>query len=103
MLCQSVCSFHSPVCWSFCCQFVAIENVATDVPLCVNFDSASLPRRPIKVTLLTVRDAIFPCNVTYNGNRQRGLGNSVCGAGWNPAGRLLIGLLRTTRQPAGRP
>src|SRR5215510_6312484 len=50
-----------------------MENVATDVPLCVNFDSASLPRRPIKVTLLTVRDAIFPCNVTYNAKRQRGL------------------------------
>src|SRR5260370_161462 len=66
MLCQSVCSFHSPVCGSFCLQLVAIENVATDVPLCVNFDSASLPRRPIRMTLLTLRDAIFPCNVTHN-------------------------------------
>src|SRR5438477_5130694 len=41
-----------------------MENVATDVPLCVNFDSASLPRRPIKMTLLTLLDAILPSNVT---------------------------------------
>src|SRR5882672_6467529 len=63
MLCQSVWSFHSPVCWSFCRQLVAIENVATDVPFGVNLDSASLPRFPIRITLFTLRDAIFPCNV----------------------------------------
>ena len=38
---------------------VAIENVATDVPFGVNLDSASLPRRPTKITLLTLRDAIL--------------------------------------------
>src|SRR2546426_11744829 len=63
MLCQSVWSFHSPVCWSFCRQLVAIDNVATDVPFGVNLDSASLPRFPIRITLFTLRDAIFPCNV----------------------------------------
>src|SRR5580765_7112986 len=65
MLCQSVCSFHSPVCWSFWRQLVAMENVATDVPLGVNFDSASLPSRPTRITLFTLRDAILPqCSTT---------------------------------------
>src|SRR5260370_12240874 len=64
MLCQSVWSFHSPVCWSFRRQPVAIENVATDVPFGVNLDSASLPRLPIRITLLTLLDAILSSNVT---------------------------------------
>src|SRR5437016_3527030 len=72
MLCQSVWSVHSPVCWSFCRQLVAIENVATDVPFGVNLDSASLPNLPIRITLLTLRDAILPSNVTQESSRRFG-------------------------------
>jgi len=41
MLCQS-CALSIAGLLILLPQFVAIENVATDVPLCVNFDSAFL-------------------------------------------------------------
>src|SRR5690349_4426741 len=58
-LCQSVSSFHSPVCWSFQRRLVAIVNVDRALPLGVNLVSASLPRLPTSMTLLTLRDAIL--------------------------------------------
>ena len=63
ILCQSVMSFHSPVCESFVRRPVARENFETEIPLGVNFVSASLPRFPTRMTLLTLR-AIIPCTVT---------------------------------------
>src|SRR5260370_32435023 len=77
MLCQSVWSVHSPVCWSFCRQVVAIENVVTDVPFGVNLDSASLPRFPIRITLLTLLDAILPSNVTQVQESPRRFGGEA--------------------------
>src|SRR5690349_12890858 len=64
-LCQSVSSFHSPDCWSFQRRPVAIGNLVTAVPLGVNLVSASLPRFPTRITLLTLRDAIITCTVTH--------------------------------------
>src|ERR1035438_6051815 len=64
MLCQSVMSFHSPVCASFWRRPVASENLDTDIPLAVNLVSASLPRFPSSMTLLTLLDAILSCTVS---------------------------------------
>src|ERR1039458_3737533 len=65
ILCQSVMSFHSPDCWSLVRRFVARENLEIEIPLGVNLVSASLPRCPIRMTLLTLFDAILPCTVTH--------------------------------------
>src|SRR5580704_4719683 len=54
-LCQSVMSFHSPLCWSLVRRAVASENLETEMPLGVNLVSASLPRFPSRRTLLTLR------------------------------------------------
>ena len=59
ILCQSVSSFHSPVCWSFQRRFVASVKLEPETPQGVNLVSASLPRCPISMTLLTLRDAIL--------------------------------------------
>src|SRR5580698_7490555 len=59
MFAQSVSSFHSPLCWSFQRRFVATENLVTATPAGVNLVSASLPRCPTRITLLTLRDAII--------------------------------------------
>src|SRR6266849_686512 len=64
-LCQSVSSFHSPDCWSFQRRPVAIVNLVTGMPPWVNLVSASLPRFPTRITLLTLRDAILSCTVTH--------------------------------------
>ena len=53
MLCHSVWSFCSPE-RSLYDSSVASENFATGVPLGVNFNSGSLPNRPIRMTLLIV-------------------------------------------------
>src|SRR5689334_19612542 len=72
MRCQSVSSFHSPDCWSFQRRDVASVKFVTDAPDGVNLVSASFPRCPIKMTLLTLRDAILPCNVAYRGCEPSG-------------------------------
>src|ERR1700741_1885197 len=64
-LCQSVSSFHSPLCWSFQRRLVASVKEDRETPLGVNLVSASLPRCPIRMTLLTLRDAILSCTVTH--------------------------------------
>src|ERR1700691_6063818 len=53
MRCHWVCSFHSPDAWSFHLRVVASEKFVTEVPEGVNFVSASRPRLPTKITLLT--------------------------------------------------
>src|ERR1022692_4750012 len=65
MLCQSVMSFHSPLCWSLVRRFVANENFESDMPLGVNLVSASLPRCPISITLLMLF-AILSCTVSHH-------------------------------------
>src|SRR5580704_4869305 len=59
MFAQSVSSFHSPLCWSFQRRLVATENLVTATPAGVNLVSASRPRCPTRITLLTLRDAII--------------------------------------------
>src|SRR5207245_5498965 len=54
MLCHSVRSFHSPLCLSLKLSLVAMLNLATAVPCGVYFNSGSLPRVPIRMTLLTL-------------------------------------------------
>src|SRR5438105_12194844 len=53
MLCHSVRSCHWPS-LSLKRSFVAIENFATAMPLGVYFTSGSLPRLPMRITLLTL-------------------------------------------------
>src|SRR6204780_3490569 len=59
MFAQSVSSFHSPLCWSFQRRLVATENLVTATPAGVNLVSASRPKCPTRITLLTLRDAII--------------------------------------------
>mgnify|MGYP006269337665 CR=1 FL=1 len=54
---------HSQFPWSFQRRLVATANGVRAVPLGVNLVSASLPRLPMRITLLTLREAIFPCTV----------------------------------------
>src|ERR1035437_6332263 len=79
ILCQSVMSFHSPDCWSLVRRFVARENLEIEIPLGVNLVSASLPRCPIRMTLLTLRDAILSCTVAHTGGGGRRSGR---GGAW---------------------
>src|ERR1700733_10283966 len=62
MLCHSVRSCHWPS-LSLNRSFVANENLATGVPLGVYLSSGSLPRFPIRITLLTLFPAMIaaPC------------------------------------------
>ena len=46
-------------CWSFQRRYVATENRVAAAPDGVNFVSASRPKCPIRITLLTLREAIF--------------------------------------------
>src|ERR1700733_12606844 len=57
MLCHSVRSCHWPS-LSLKRSFVAIENLATGMPPWVYFTSGSLPRFPIRMTLLTLFPAM---------------------------------------------
>src|SRR3954465_10561209 len=54
MLCQSVRSFHSPLCLSLKLSLVAMLNLVTAVPCGVYLSSGSLPSVPIRMTLLTL-------------------------------------------------
>src|ERR1035438_1814341 len=53
MLCHSVRSCQLPS-LSLKRSFVAMENLATGMPPCVNFTSGSLPRFPMRMTLFTL-------------------------------------------------
>src|SRR5260370_4718874 len=66
MLWQSVTSFHSPDWASLVRRHVARENLDTEIPLGVNLVSASLPRFPSRMTLLTLLDAILSCTVAHH-------------------------------------
>src|ERR1700677_119508 len=57
MLCHSVRSCHWPS-LSLNRSLVAIENLATGIPPWVYFTSGSLPRFPIRITLLTLFPAM---------------------------------------------
>ncbi len=54
MRCHSVFSTHSPVLLSFRRSVVAMLNRAMAKPLPVNFSSASRPRLPTRIALLTL-------------------------------------------------
>src|SRR5262245_4339663 len=95
MLCQSVSSFHSPDCWSFQRRFVAIEKVDLEIPLGVNLVSASFPRCPSRITLLTLRDAMVPRNVPQCGEllawKRSRRGRRPNGARSGPGAGILHG------------
>jgi len=64
---QLVSSFQSPVCLSFQRMLVATENFTTAICEAVYAVSASLPRLPIRITLLTLRLAMkHLTNKEYN-------------------------------------
>src|SRR4029079_2062825 len=63
--CQSVSSRHSPDCWSFTLRFVASEKLVTEVPEGVNLVSASLPKCPSRITLLTLLPAMVIRTLTH--------------------------------------
>ena len=50
-------------------RLVAMLNVVFAVPPVVNLVSASLPKCPTKMTLLTLLDAIILCNVARFGHQ----------------------------------
>ena len=71
MLDQLVSSFHSPDCWSFQRRLVATENLVTAVCEAVKEVSASRPRFPSRITLLTLRLAILSNFTTGGGQWSR--------------------------------
>src|SRR5580704_13182712 len=77
-------SFHSPLCESLDRRVVASENLDTEMPVGVNLVSASLPRFPSRMTLLTLREAILPSTVTHSRPRFESISRRLSEFG--PAG-----------------